>query len=207
MKLTLTIVLTGFILMTGVTAQAQRWTKTTISEAGFSVSAPGELTRVPEFTGEDGLVMEPSRPYRFETFYAMAEERDGSDRFGVAVVEGELRTRLIESGTMDDYLNYLGRIFLGDPTETLYFRQSTPVAKNGLKGLDHVFIRPQFGGKPMRYAHGRIFDNGRKSYVVIYRAEFEEDLQSDEALKFLNSFRLTTTPRRHRHSRVSPSEH
>jgi hypothetical protein len=187
------------LLVLAATANAQNWKAQTIAAAGFTVSVPGELESVPEFNGEYGLVMAPARQHRYETYYAMVEAPAAEARFGVVVVQDPLRSALIRTGTMADYYNYLGRIFFGDPKNDFYFRESNSVVVNGLKGLDHIYVRENPPGPPPRYTHGRIFDDGTKSYVVVYRATSKFDLQSEAALKFLDSFRLTPAhPRRGR---------
>lgn len=183
-----------FVLNVGHPAAAQRWRTYTPKGAGFSVMTPGPLRRVPEFTGADGLAEEPSRSYRYEKFYAVVTKDPEETRYGVATVEGVLRTELLESGTYDSYLNYLGRIYLGDPDEDWYFRTATEVVVNGSKGLDHIHVDERSVMYP-RYNRGRIFDDGVKSYVLIYRGSSAEELESREVMKFLNSFHLQRVAR------------
>lgn len=58
---------------------------------------------------------------------------------------------------------------------------------NGLKGKEYIYAKAI---SLDRYTRGRIFDGGDRVYLLTFKSSIAEDLSSDAATRFLNSFRL-----------------
>ena len=200
MKAVVTVTLVGLLLhFASVDYRAQAtWRTYTSPEKSFSVEAPAPLREVASFDGEHGASVAPDQKYDWATCYAIFEKNVEAARFGMAVVNGRLK--YIRSTPRAELLWYLSAVLIGDednPNAKIERR----VSVNGLSGYEYFHIRENPNGNTGEiYTRGRIFDTGSRIYVITYIGQNTKDLNSAEAERFLNSFRLKEPGRRQRAS-------
>ena len=179
MKVAIVIVVIGLCL-TGAASHAQtRWQTFTSPDKNFSVEVPAPFRKVAGFSGEHGVTLTSDQDDPSVTSYAVIETTSDDVRFGLNVLE------VPKSMKSRPPLWYLGVILIGDddhPQPKLEKR----VNVNGLRGTEYVFNLETHE----MHTRGRIFDTGRRIYVIIFVGRDLKDLTSVDAERFLNSFRL-----------------
>ena len=177
-KVALVIIVVG-VCPTGNAGHAQtRWQTFTSPDKTFSVQVPAPLRKVAGFSGEGGVNLASDQEERWATSYAVIETNSDDVRFGLNVLEipRSTRSRLP--------LWYLGVMLIGDddnPNPTLEKR----VRVNRLTGTEYLVDIENH-----MHTRGRIFDMGRRIYVITFVGRDLKDLTSVDAERFLNSFRL-----------------
>ena len=193
MKAFVTITLVGLLLhFASVDSRAQAtWRTYTSPDKSFSVEAPAPLREVASFSGEHGATLATDQKEEGATCYAIFETDPEAARFGVIVLNGRLKD--FETTSRAELLWYLSALLIGDednPDAKIKRR----VSVNGLRGNEYFHIREDRrmgnGSTGEIHTRGRIFDTGSKIYVITYIGQNTKDLNSPEAKRFLNSFRL-----------------
>jgi len=176
-----------------------RWQTYISPDKSFSIEAPAALREVASFDGEHGANLAADQKYGWATCYAVIET-DHDVRFGVDVVNSRLKD--IRSQPRAKLLWYLSAVLIGDEDNPNPKIQK-PVTANGLRGKEYFHIRENLAGNTGEiYTRGRIFDRGNRIYVVTFIGRDVKDLTSDDAERFLNSFRLLKRNTRGRHRRA-----
>ena len=178
MKVAVVIVVIAECLTCGVGHAQTRWQTFTSPDKTFSVEVPAPLRRVAGFSGEGGVNLASDQKERWATSYAVIETNSDDVRFGLNVLKmpRSIRSRLP--------LWYLGVMLIGDddnPNPQVEKR----VKVNGLIGTEYLFDIEKH-----MHTRGRIFDTGRRIYVITFVGRDLKDLTSGDAERFLNSFRL-----------------
>ena len=201
-KVTFLIALIGLCLHLWCNAARSQtlWKTYSSSDKSFAIKAPAPLREVTSFDGEHGASLAPDQKYEWATCYAVIETGQENVRFGIDVVNGRLKD--IRSQSQAKLLWYLSAVLIGD--------EDNPNAKiqrrinvNGLKGTEYFHIRENLTGNTGEiYTRGRIFDQGRRIYVITFIGHDAKDLTSADAERFLNSFRLLKPRTRGHHRRA-----
>lgn len=192
MKTPAILVLTGILLfaqpsLLRVHAQNSDWRLYTPPKQRFSVESPAPLRKVESFSGEHQASLERSQRIYWATCYAVIETTPENSRFGIVIINA--KQKFIRSQPRDKLYWYLGAVLIGNEDEA----EPTSVKEtnvNGLKGREYIYTH---GGVSTR---GRIFEIGGKIYVVVFVGKDDNDLNSSDAERFLNSFRLHRPNRR-----------
>jgi len=189
MKVAIVIVVIGVCLTCDASHAQTRWQTFTSSDKTFSVQTPSPIRKVAGLSGEGGLMLTSDKESRWATSYAVVETNPDEFRFGLTVL---MMPRSMKSRPP---LWYLGVMLIGDddnPNPKVEKR----VKRNGLKGTEYLFDIENH-----MHTRGRIFDTGRRIYVIIFVGRDLNDLTSVDADRFLNSFRSlkrrTRVHRRH----------
>jgi len=70
----------------------------------------------------------------------------------------------------------------------------TVIKVNGLDGNEYTWAKERktfaSGSTNELFKRGRIFDRGDKIYIIVFIGQNADELKSDAAERFLNSFRL-----------------
>ena len=181
-KVALVIVVVG-VCPTGGAGHAQtRWQTFTSPDKTFSVEVPAPLRKVAGFSGEHGVSLTSDEEDPWVASYAAIETTPDDARFGLNVLEVPKSMR---SRPRAKHLWYLGVMLIGDddnPQPELEKR----VKVNGLTGTEYLFNIEDHE----MHTRGRVFDTGRRIYVITFVGRDLKDLTSVDAERFLNSFRL-----------------
>lgn len=179
MKVAIAIVVTGLCLTGGSSYAQTHWQTFTSPDKTFSVEVPAPLREVGGFSGEHGVHLNSEQGHPSITSYAVIETTSDDVRFGLNVIKAP---RSMKSRPP---LWYLGAMLIGDddhPEPELEKR----IKVNGLVGTEYLFNVESH----KLHTRGRIFDTGRRIYVIIFVGRDRKDLTSIDAERFLNSFRL-----------------
>ena len=190
----------------GLAHSQTHWKTYESPDKTFLVEAPAPLREVASFDGEHGASLAPDQEYEWAKSYAVIET-DGSVRFGLNVIDG--RQSDFRSQPRAKLLLYLSAVLIGDE-DNPDAKIQKPINVNGLEGNEYFHIREDriMGGGSTGEIHtrGRIFDTGDRIYVITFIGSDTKDLTSDDAERFLNSFRLlkhrTRVPRQRTKARM-----
>ena len=175
----------------GITyAQNKNWRVYSPPDRSFNVELPVPLRRVMSFEGEHGANLEPDQNIGWATGYAAIETTPEESRFGILAINKRVRTKLLRSQNLKEYLKFLSWTFIGDDDFTEFMRAPVVVKRNGLTGMEYTYIKEDALNNVTLYTRGRIFDTGSKTYVLVFVGKSIKDLTSTDAERFLNSFRL-----------------
>ena len=183
MKIFLTVLLLA-ILSVGATIQAQTtlWRIQFPCDKSFNVRVPAHLYEVSWFEGIHGPSIEPE------------EGREKGGRAFVAL-QGSPRKRQF-GVVVQDVLPQERRRFLKRDFGGLYFviggDDATPTTEkvvrvNGLVGREYLYSNAI---SEDTYTRGRIFYAAGRIYIIVFVGTSAEDLVSQDADRFLNSFRI-----------------
>jgi hypothetical protein len=187
MKVAILLGVVGACLACGAVQAQTRWQTSTSPDKTFSVEVPAPLRKVAGFSGEHGVSLTSDEEDPTVASYAVIETIPDDARFGLNVLEVPKSMR---SRPRAKHLWYLGVMLIGDddnPRPKLEKR----VKVNGLTGTEYFF---NIENHEM-HTRGRIFDTGRRIYVITFVGRDLKDLTSVDAERFLNSFRLLKRPR------------
>jgi hypothetical protein len=172
-----------------VYAQKENWRVYSPPDNSFSIELPAPLREVMSFEGEHGANLEPNQKTEGGTRYAAIETTPEESRFGIIVVHERTRAKFLRSLKRDELLDYLSAVLIGDDDETQFMKAPVEVKYNGLTGREYFYVKDITINDPL-FTRGRIFDTGKKMFILIFVGRDTKDLTSPDAERFLNSFRL-----------------
>lgn len=170
------------LLMTLEQRHAQSWRVYSPPDKSFSIELPAPLRRVTFFEGKTGASSEAGLDVdKNVSSYAALQSAPKVREYGVIVIDG--RSKELDPVERRKRVAGLDFVIGGD--------DATPTSKstvqaNGLTGKEYVYAKEIGDGI---YTRGRVFDAGKRIYVIVFRARTAEDLGSPDAERFLNSFR------------------
>jgi len=165
-----------------IATQRKAWRIQFPCDRTFSVEVPAHLYEVSWFEGKHGPSIEP-------------EESFGKGGRAFVALQGTPKKRqfgiVVQNVSQEDRRALERREFGG-----LYFviggDDATPTSQkavhvNGLAGREYVYAKEI---SEDTYTRGRIFYAAGRVYIIVFVGATAEDLSSQEADRFLNSFRL-----------------
>lgn len=171
----------------GVTSgQDRSWQTYSVPDTAFTVELPAKLQKVMSFEGEHGASLEHGQEMKGGACYAAIETTPSESRFGIIVIKAEEAAKVKMSRA--EAVAALKYAFLADDDEIQYLTKPFQVKTNGLTGREYFYINDRKGDFSL-FTRGRIFDAGDRFFVLIFVGRTEEDLSSDDAKRFFNSFR------------------
>ncbi|HEY0763921.1 MAG TPA: hypothetical protein VGD61_16215 [Pyrinomonadaceae bacterium] len=163
-------------------AQASAWRIQFPCDRSFSIEVPAHLYEVTWFEGKHGPSIEPEedRKNGARAFVAL-QGTPKKRQFGVVVqnVPREERAAFVRKEFGGLYFVIGG----DDATAT----SQKIVRVNGLTGREYVYAKEIAEDT---YTRGRIFYAAGRIYIIVFVGTSAEDLGSQEADRFLNSFRI-----------------
>jgi hypothetical protein len=180
MKIQLLVLL--LILPGSGAAQRRAWQTQFPCDRTFGVEVPSRLYEVSWFEGKHGPSLEPDESFEKDGRAFVALQRTPKKRqFGVVVqrVPREERRPLARG-------EFGGLYFLIGGDDATPTSEKT-VHVNGLTGREYVYAKEI---SEDTYTRGRIFYAAGHLYIIVFVGTSAEDLSSQEADRFLNSFRL-----------------
>ena len=162
--------------------QAKSWRVQFPCDRSFSVEVPAPLYEVSWFEGKHGPSFEPDENFEKAVRAFVALQGTPMRRqFGV-VVEYVPREKRHAYQRRDFGGSYF---VIGGDDATPTSEQMIRV--NGLAGREYVYAKAV---SEDTYTRGRIFYAAGRLYILVFVTTSAEDLNSPEAVRFLNSFRL-----------------
>jgi hypothetical protein len=164
-----------------VAAQSRRWKVYSPPDKTFSVVVPEATNSVerPEQTSRTCSMFAHSLEH------TLRETIPRETRFGVVVLDG--RAGILRKLIRQKALEHLSWNFIAEEDEPGFFRTTKRTMTHGLVGHEYFYIKDS--GTPL-FARGRIFDTGKRIYILVFRAQHLPDLMSVDANRFFSSFRL-----------------
>jgi hypothetical protein len=170
-------------------AQKEGWRVYSPPDKSFKVELPAPLREVMSFEGEHGANLEPDQKGEGGTCYAAIDTTPKESRFGIIVINERTRAKFLRSVKRDKLLGYLSAVFIGDDDETQFMKAPIEVKHHGVTGKEYFYIKDVTVNRPL-FTRGRIFDTGKKIYILVFVGRDAKDLTSVDAERFLTSFRL-----------------
>jgi hypothetical protein len=171
-------------LIAALDSDSPRWRVYSSPDKSFSVELPAPLQRVTFFEGKHGASNEQGLDAdKNVSYYAALQSTPKVREYGVIVIDEESKGL----SPPEREKRVAGLEFLIGGDDAIPTSERT-VHANGLTGKEYVYAEEIADGI---YTRGRIFDAGKKIYVIVFRGRTAEDLSSPDAERFLNSFRPT----------------
>ena len=179
------MILTAFLFLPS--SSVQTWRVYSPLDAGVSIESPIPFRRVRWYEGEHGIgdSWTTKAEARGGVVYVAQETTPYARDYAVLALDIPKAKRPLSQETLEYLKWWIGGDDESEPTST------GDVEVNGLKGKEYVYAH---NIALDRFTRGRIFDGGDRVYIFIFKSSFPDDLSSDSATRFLNSFRI-----RHRH--------
>lgn len=181
MKVTLVTIFVVLIISSSVYAQG--WRVYSPPDTNYSVESPSPFRRVRYYEGEHGIgdAWTTEEEARGGIVYVAQQSSPYARDFAVLVMDIPKKHRPVSADVLDYLKWWIGGDDDSEPTSVL------DVNVNGLKGKEYIYATAI---SLDRHTRGRIFDGGDKVYILIFKSSTAEDLSSDAATRFLNSFCL-----------------
>ena len=165
-----------------VAAQGKAWRIQFPCDRSFTVEVPARLYEVTWFEGKHGPSIEPEEGFEkggraFVALQGTPKKR----QFGIVVQNvPRVERRALQRREFGGLYFVIGG---DDATPT----SQKAVHVNGLTGREYVYAKEI---SEDTYTRGRIFYAAGRIYIIVFVGTSAEDLHSQEADHFLNSFRL-----------------
>lgn len=158
-------------------------------DTDYSVASPVPLHRVRYYEGEHGIgdAWTTKEEARDSIVYVAQQSSPEAREYAVLVAGIPKERRPLSVGDIDYLKWWVGGDDESKPTG------ASEVNVNGLKGREYIYAGEI---STERYTRGRIFDGGDQVYILIFKSSTAEDLSSDAAIRFLNSFRVRKRSKR-----------
>ncbi len=162
---------------------SQEWHVYSPPHTGYSVESPVSFRRVRYYEGEHGIgdAWTTKEEARGSIVHVAQQSLPEARDYAVLVMDIPKKHRPLSADDIDYLKWWVGGDDESEPTSV------SDVEVNGLKGKEYVYAKAI---SLDRYTRGRIFDSGDRVYILIFKSSTTEDLSSDAATRFLNSFRL-----------------
>ena len=167
-------------------AQDISWRRYAPADKSFSIELPSSLIRVASFDGEHGANFDPGQSEQGASSYS-AKSASEESRFGIVVING--RSKFLGSLKRAKALEGLGWLLIADEDELQFMRPATSIKHGGLVGKEYLYIKENTIQYPL-FTRGRIFDTGKRIFVLVFIGRDAKDLHSSDAERFFGSFRL-----------------
>ena len=162
---------------------AQDWRVYSPPYTNYSIESPVPLRRVRYYEGEHGIgdKWTTKEEARGSVVYVAQQSAPQARDYAILAANIPKKHRPLSKDNIDYLKWWIGGDDDSEPTSV------ADVEVNGLKGKEYTYAHDIALD---RYTRGRIFDAGEKVYILIFKSSAAEDLSSDAAMRFLNSFRL-----------------
>ena len=162
---------------------AQDWRLYFLPRTYAGIEAPAQFRRVRYYEGEHGIgdSWTTKAEARGGVVYVAQESKPLPRDYAILVIDIPKAKRPVSQDTLDYLKWWIGGDDDSEPTST------TEIEAHGIKGKEYLYARDIALN---RYTRGRIFNAGKRVYILIFKSSKPEDLNSKSALRFLNSFRL-----------------
>ncbi|HEX8491198.1 MAG TPA: hypothetical protein VF658_00005 [Pyrinomonadaceae bacterium] len=181
MKVTLFTILAMLLILSSVYAQG--WRVYSPPNTNYSIESPVPFHRVRYYEGEHGIgdAWTTKEEARGSIVYVAQQSSPKLRDYAVLVADIPKERRPLSVDDIDYLKWWIGGDDESEPTDVI------DVEVHGLKGKEYIYAKAI---SLDRYTRGRIFDGGDKVYILIFKSSTAEDLSSNAATRFLNSFRL-----------------
>lgn len=161
---------------------AHGWRLYSLAGTNSSVQSPAPFRRVPSYEGEHGIGDKWPSKRAWPGFVAyVAQEPSKSRDYAVIVFPRTKQIRALLEDDKDSLEWFIGGDDDSKPTSVL------SVYVGGVEGKEYVYTKEVSSDT---YTRGRVLDSGAKVYILIFKSSTPKDLSSDDATRFLDSFRL-----------------
>jgi len=162
---------------------AQGWRVYAPPNTSYIVESPAPFRRVRYYEGEHGIgdAWTTKEEARGSLVYVAQQSSPKARDYAVLAMDIPKNRRPLSADVLDYLKWWIGGDDESEPTSRL------DVNVNGLKGKEYIYAKDIAFA---RYTRGRIFDAGERVYILIFKSSTAEDLSSEAATRFLDSFRL-----------------
>jgi hypothetical protein len=175
------LILTALLLLQS--SQVGPWQVYSPPDAGVSIESPTPLRRVRWYEGEHGIGdnWTTKAEARGGVVYVAQESVPYARDYAVLALYIPKAQRPLSKEQVEYLKWWIGGDDESEPTSV------GEIEVKGVKGKEYVYAHDIALN---RFTRGRIFDGGDRVFILIFKSSIPEDLSSDSATRFLNSFRI-----------------
>lgn len=170
--------------------QTNAWRPYSPPDKSFTIELPAPLTKVDSFEGEHGAYEVDKSEKRICCAYAAIETTPEESRFGIIVIQKKARGFEKINLDNEETLSFLALNLIGDDDFSSYMKKPSHIVQDGLKGREYFYIKDDKLNNVTQYNRGRIFITKDKIYVAVFVGKDENDLKSQDANRFFDSFHI-----------------
>jgi hypothetical protein len=180
----------------GLVAQGQSrdWHVYSSTEDRFTVEVPFGVGITKTDESKNEATLGPEQRERLDSYFSIYEDvaaPNQDSKFRILVVNGQ--ARILKSLSRNNLLTYLSVMLIGDDDDPQPTSE-TLIKIDRLVGKEYVWAKEskvlEYGSTNEIFSRGRIFDEGDKIYIIVFRGQNAAELKSPSTEHFLSSFRL-----------------
>jgi hypothetical protein len=180
----------------GLIAQGQSrdWRVYSSTDDQFTVEVPSGLRITKTGESKNEATLGPDQKDGLDSYISIYQDAAASNQdsnFRILVVNGQAKTW--KSWSRNDLLTYLSIMLIGDDDDPQPTSE-TLIKIDRLVGKEYVWAKESKvlgnGRTNEIFSRGRIFDEGDKIYIIVFRGQNADELKSPTTERFLSSLRL-----------------
>jgi|GEM_PF-1071020 len=174
--------------------QARNWRVYSSTDDQFTVEVPSGVRITKTGESKNEATLGPDQKESLDSYISIYEDAAASNqdsKFRIIVVNGQ--AKILKSLSRNNLLTYLSVMLIGDDDDPQPTSE-TLIKIDRLVGTEYVWAKEskvlEYGSTNEIFSRGRIFDEGNKIYIIVFRGENADELKSPTTEHFLSSFRL-----------------